>query len=74
MSTDVTGWCETDRHDSCDGTLRTGTGSHWWCACTCHPAVPSPIGDGPGIPAALDTLRAARASLAGDDGQENTDG
>lgn len=39
--TDLTGWCAKRLHESCDGTLRTGQGFHWWCACTCHP-VPEP--------------------------------
>lgn len=41
MKTDVTGWCDRapddEHHQSCDGTLRTATGLHWWCACPCHP-------------------------------------
>ncbi len=34
---DTTGWCDKEDHKNCDGILKAATGSHWWCACPCHP-------------------------------------
>lgn len=60
---DVTGWCAKEHHEGCDGTLHTGVGLHWFCACTCHP---EPALSGPGGAqrnAAIDVWRAARTRV-----------
>ena len=58
MSDGVTGWCERGEHSSCHGTLRAGTGYHWWCACRCHPEPTSADAH-----AAPDDVRAAIAQF-----------
>lgn len=31
----ITGYCQREDHDTCGGSLLSGTGWNWWC--TCHP-------------------------------------
>lgn len=65
---DLTGWCQRgERHAQCNGTLYSGTGHHWLCACSCHPertrrdiSAAAPDKD---AEAALTTFRAARHRL-----------
>lgn len=69
---DLTGWCQhRDEHEKCTGTLYTGTGFHWLCACRCHPEWTrrdiSLSASDEHAERALQTFRAARHRLVGDE-------
>lgn len=56
---DLTGWCSTNRHQRCDGSLHAGTGYHWYCICDCHPEPPASSAD---AQKAHETWQRARAA------------
>ena len=63
VESDVTGWCAKANHEGCNGTLRTGVGFHWFCACTCHPEPATSGLGGRDRQKAIDVWRAARARV-----------
>lgn len=74
MTNDVTGFCENEKHDRCDGTLHSATGHHWWCACTCHPepVIAFASARRADFKAALAVWRQARSAVVGVGGEQPT--